>query len=46
MAKIKIAGGSKKSPIGPKNPGAVGCIILIAMALILVSVVLYYSLAR
>lgn len=46
MAKIRIAGGSKKSPVGPKNPGAVGCIILIGAALILVSLVLYYSLAR
>ena len=46
MAKIKIAGGSKKSPVGPKNPGAVGCIILIASILILVCLVLYYSLAK
>ena len=46
MAKIKIAGGSKRAAIGPKNPGAVGCIILIGAALILVSVVLYYSLAK
>jgi len=46
MAKIKISGGSKKSPVGPKNPGAVGCIIIIAAAFVLVCLVLYFSLAK
>jgi hypothetical protein len=45
MAKIKIAGG-KKAAAGPKNPGAVGCLILIGGIILLVSVVLYYSLSR
>ncbi|HEY3444292.1 MAG TPA: hypothetical protein VGK29_26305 [Paludibaculum sp.] len=46
MAKIKIAGGPKKGVVGPANPGAIGCIVLIGLALILVAVVLYYSLAK
>jgi hypothetical protein len=43
MAKIKPAG-SKKGPAGPTNPGAVGCLILIAGIAVLVGVVLFYSL--
>ncbi len=46
MAKIKIAGETRKGPVGPKNPGAVGCIVLLALAFILVCLVLYFSLAR
>jgi hypothetical protein len=46
MAKIKAAGSTKKSPAGPKNPGAVGCIFLIATVFILVCLVLYFSIAR
>ena len=42
MAKIKPAG-ARKGPAGPKNPGAVGCLILIIGAAILVGVVLFYS---
>lgn len=46
MAKIRIAGSAKKAPVGPKNPGAIGCIILIGAAFIVVSLVLYYSIAK
>ncbi len=42
MAKIKPAGG-KKSPAGPKNPQAVGCLILIAIVVVVVGAVLFYS---
>ena len=45
MAKIKPAGG-KKAARGAKNPGAVGCLVLIALALVIVGLVLYFSLAR
>lgn len=45
MAKIKPAGG-KKPVKGPKNPGAVGCLILIVGVIGLVFVLMYYSLAR
>lgn len=45
MAKIKPAGG-KKSAVGPKNPGAVGCLILIGAIVVLVGLVMYFSLAR
>lgn len=44
MAKIKPAG-SKKGPAGPKNPGAVGCLILIAGIVVLFGVVLFYSIS-
>lgn len=45
MAKIKPAGG-KKAPVGPKNPGAVGCIILLASVFLVICLVIYYSIAR
>jgi hypothetical protein len=45
MAKIKPAGG-KKGPRGPKHPGAVGCLVLLAGIAVVVGVVLYYSFAR
>ncbi|WP_321470855.1 hypothetical protein [uncultured Paludibaculum sp.] len=45
MAKIKPAGG-KKASVGPKNPGAVGCLILIGSILVLVCLVMYFSLSR
>jgi len=42
MAKIKPARGKKASP-GPKNPGAVGCLILFVTAFLLLALLLYYS---
>ncbi len=42
MAKIKPAR-AKKSPRGPKNPGAIGCLILFATAFVLLAVLLYYA---
>ncbi len=45
MAKIKPAGG-KKGPTGPKNPGAVGCLILLVSIFVIIGIVMYYSLAR
>ncbi|MBI5280867.1 MAG: hypothetical protein HY858_04225 [Candidatus Solibacter usitatus] len=45
MAKIKPAGG-RKPRSGPQNPGAVGCLILIAAGIVIIGIVLYYSLAR
>lgn len=44
MAKIRPKG-SKKGPVGPKNPGAVGCLILIAGIVVLFGVVLFYSIS-
>lgn len=44
MAKIKPAG-SKKGRVGPKNPGAVGCLILIAGIVLLFGMVLFYSIS-
>jgi hypothetical protein len=45
MAKIKPAGGPKR-PTGPKQPGAVSCLILIALILVVLGITLYYSIAR
>jgi hypothetical protein len=42
MAKIKPASG-KKAPVGPKNPGAVGCLILAGIAVVVIGFVLFYS---
>ena len=42
MAKIKPAG-SRKGPAGPKNPGAVGCLILVGIAVVVIGFVLFYS---
>ncbi len=42
MAKIKPAR-PKKTSRGPKNPGAIGCIILFATAFVLLAILLYYS---
>jgi hypothetical protein len=42
MAKIRPAGG-KKGPVGPKNPGAVGCLILVGIAVVVIGFVLFYS---
>ncbi|MBI4893967.1 MAG: hypothetical protein HY821_25340 [Acidobacteria bacterium] len=42
MAKIKPASG-KKGPAGPKNPQAIGCLVLIAIAVAVVGAVLFYS---
>ena len=43
MAKIKPAGRKKSSTAGPSNPAAFGCIILLALIVIVVGVVLYFS---
>lgn len=42
MAKIKPARG-KKPARGPKNPGAVGCLVLLVTAALLLALLLYYS---
>ncbi|MFZ5928168.1 MAG: hypothetical protein ACOYX1_12040 [Acidobacteriota bacterium] len=42
MAKIKPAR-EKKARRGPQNPGAVGCLILLVIAFILLAIVLYYG---
>ena len=42
MAKIKPAR-AKKAPRGPKNPGAIGCLILLVTVFLLLSALLYYS---
>lgn len=42
MAKIKPARGKKPSQ-GPKNPGAVGCLILLVSVIALIGLLLYYS---
>lgn len=42
MAKIKPAR-VKKPQRGPKNPGAVGCLILLATGFALLAALLYYS---
>ncbi|MCS7044177.1 MAG: hypothetical protein NZR01_15430 [Bryobacteraceae bacterium] len=42
MAKIKPARG-KKPAKGPKNPGAVGCLILLVSAFLLLALLLYYA---
>jgi hypothetical protein len=44
MAKIKPARG-KKSAKGPKNPQAVGCLILIAVVVFTVGLVLFYAMS-
>ncbi len=44
MAKIKPASG-KKTPSGPKNPGAVGCLVLIGLVLVVIALVLFFSLS-
>jgi hypothetical protein len=50
MAKIKAAGGHKKSALGnlskPGVSGGLGCIILVVSAILLVFLLLYYSIAR
>ena len=45
MAKIKPAGG-KKDAAGPKNPGAVGCLVLVGIIFLIIGIVLYYSIAK
>lgn len=42
MAKIKPARG-KRPATGPKNPGAVGCLVLLVTAFVLLALLLYYS---
>ncbi len=42
MAKIKPARG-KKPRSGPENPGAIGCLVLLITAFILLAIVLYYG---
>jgi hypothetical protein len=42
MAKIKPAR-AKKSSRGPKNPGAIGCLILLITGFVLLAALLYYS---
>ena len=42
MAKFKPAKGGKKAQ-APASPGAVGCLTLLAVGLILVFVVIYYA---
>jgi hypothetical protein len=46
MAKIKIAGKKKAEPAGPKAPGAIGCLLLIGMILLILGVVMYLSIAK
>lgn len=42
MAKIKPAR-EKKARRGPENPGAIGCLVLLVTAFILLAIVLYYG---
>jgi hypothetical protein len=42
MAKIKPAR-EKKARRGPKNPGAIGCLVLFFTAFVLLAIVLYYG---
>jgi hypothetical protein len=44
MAKIKPAGGAKTRG-GPKNPGAIGCLVLIGLVLLVICLVLFFSLS-
>jgi hypothetical protein len=45
MAKIRPAG-SKKAVAGPKAPGAIGCLIVVAVGFVVLGLLLYYSIAR
>jgi hypothetical protein len=44
MAKIKPVSGAK-TPAGPKNPGAIGCLVLIGLVLLVICLVLFFSLS-
>jgi hypothetical protein len=45
MAKIKPAG-RKKTAAGPQTPGAISCIIVVALIFAALGFLLYYSIAR
>jgi hypothetical protein len=47
MAKIRPARpGGRKSPVGPKAPGAIGCIFVLVSVFLLVMGLLYVSIVR
>jgi hypothetical protein len=45
MAKIR-AKGSKQAKSGPAAPSAVGCILIVVVALMLLGALMYFSISR
>jgi len=46
MAKIKMAGKKSSGPAGPKNPAALGCLIIIGIIILIVGYLLFISIAQ